>query len=75
MINGIYEDAGEYNGKRSYELTGNGWFIWWNDIDTWIISTIRGVSGDSFWTWPFPNIEGTYEPNGGASDGATVTEI
>ncbi len=72
---GTYEDAGEYNGKRSYELTGNGWFIWWNGIDKWVISTERGVATGNWWARVDPNIEGLYTPQDTALGDATVTQI
>lgn len=72
---GTYEDDGEHAGKRSYELAGNGWFLWWDGIDTWYISMELGVKGAGYWSHADPNIEGDYEPKFEADGIATVTEI
>ncbi len=72
---GTYEDAGEHNGKRYYQRAGNGWFIWWDNIAAWWISTVLGVKGASYWGRTDPDIAGPYSAFGGASGEATVTEI
>jgi len=72
---GNYVDAGEFNGKRSYELTPDGWFIWWDTEGWWTISVTRGLVGFSFWTREDPEIQGLYSPGGTATGDATVTEI
>lgn len=74
-VTGTYEDAGEHEGKRSYELAGNGWFIWWDGVEAWYISTERGVPGANHWARIDPNIEGLYDEGGEAVGVATVTEI
>ena len=58
----------------SYELTGGGWFIWWDGIDSWKISIVRGTEGQDFWTLNHPVMEGVYTPGGTASGDATVAE-
>jgi len=74
-VTGIYEDAGEFFGKRSYELTGNGWFIWWDPLGAdWYISAIRGNKDPPVWLKPMP-ITGNYFPTPPANGVATVTEI
>jgi len=72
---GTYEDAGEYNGKRSYQLVGNGWFIWWDPEGNWAISTERGNVGANFWVLFDPEIAGTYSAGGDAEGDAIVTGI
>lgn len=72
---GTYNDAGEHNGKRYYELAGNGWFLWWDGDANWLLSTEIGVTEDNWWTRTDPNIEGLYIPRGTATGTATVTEI
>lgn len=74
-VTGTYEDVGEFNGKRSYELTGNGWFIWWDDLADWWITTERGTLGPPHWNRHDPTIEGVYPPTPPADGFATVTEI
>lgn len=72
---GTYEPIGPYNGKSSYKLAGNGWSLWWNGVDAWIISTIRGTEGVNYWLHVGVEIEGDYTPEGPNTGDATVTVI
>lgn len=74
-MNGTYEIVGEYNGKQSYQRVPDNWFIWWDNIDSWYISTERGVPGAQHFKRNFPDIEGDYPAAPGATGTATVTEI
>ncbi len=74
-VTGTYEDAGEYNGKRYYQRTPNGWFIWWDGVEFWDISQAPGSIMPISWFHNFPDIEGLYSPGAGASGNATVAEI
>ena len=72
---GTYEDAGEHYGERYYQRTPNGYFLWWNGLDTWYISTELDIPGAAWWQRIDPNIEGIYAPGGTAVGDATVAEI
>lgn len=72
---GTYLPIGPYNNKPSYELAGNGWFIWWEPPDRWRISDQLGGSIVGWWERVDPNIEGDYQPILGVTGVATVTEI
>jgi len=74
-VTGDYRPIGLHNGKMSYELEGNGWFIWWNGINTWIISTEVGLEHDDWWERVNALVVGAYNPLGGAIGIATVAEI
>jgi len=74
-VTGEYSPIGTYNGKPSYELAGNGWFLWWNGVATWFISSALGFSGEDWWERVDPNIEGLYTNEGTATGDATVTKI
>lgn len=74
-VTGTYNPIGSYNDKPSYEIVATGWFIWWDGIDSWKISTVRGTEGADFWTRNDPAIEGVYTPGGTATGDATVTEV
>ncbi len=74
-VTGTYNPIGPYNDKPSYEIVGTGWYIWWDGIDTWNISTLRGTQGADYWTRTDPLIEGLYSPGGTAIGDATVTVI
>ena len=74
-VTGTYNPIGPYNTKPSYELVATGWFIWWDGIDTWKISTVRGTEGVNWWDRNDPSIEGVYSPAGTAVGDATVAEL
>jgi len=74
-VTGQYDPVGPYNDKPSYEIVATGWFIWWDGINSWKISTVRGTEGANFWTRANPAIEGVYTPGGTATGDATVAEI
>ena len=74
-MTGAYEDTGEFNDKRYYYRPPVDGFIWWTGLDRWIISQMLGDTSGAFWHNISPNIEGIYDPQGGALGDATVTEI
>jgi len=74
-VTGTYNPIGPYNDKPSYQLATNGWFIWWDGVDSWKISTLRGTPGAAYWTRTDPAIGGLYTPGGTATGDATVTVI
>jgi len=74
-VTGTYNPIGSYNDKPSYEIVGTGWYIWWDGVDTWNISTLRGTQGTAYWTHALPGIEGAYTAGGTATGEATVTVI
>lgn len=73
-MTGTYNPIGAYNGKDSYEIVATGWFIWWDGINSWKVSTVRGTEGTDYWTRMSPDIEGPYTPGGTATGTATVAE-
>lgn len=74
-VTGDYLPNGIYNAKMSYQLVGNGWFIWWDAVDRWTISNTKGISAGNWWHRIDPDIEGAYVPQGTAVGIPTVTEI
>lgn len=73
-VEGTYEDAGEFDGKRYYSRNSD-WFIWFDSlVPAWYISTALGVTGDEFWKRDDLDIEGEYTQQGAATGPATVTE-
>ncbi len=74
-VRGSYEDAGEHNGKRYYQHTPDGWFIWWDGFVNWLISRTLGEIGVEYWLRHAIDIEGDYYPQLNAIGDATVTEI
>jgi len=74
-VTGTYNPIGTYNSKPSYEIVATGWFIWWDGIDSWKISTLRGTEGTNFWTRTDPAIVGQYDPTLPATGNAVVAEL
>lgn len=72
---GTYIESGSYKGKIYLKRTDNSYFVWWDGIAAWWISTVLAVKGASYWGRTDPNIEGAYSELGGATGEATVTEI
>ncbi len=72
---GTYLPIGPWNDKPAYELASNGWYIWWDGVDAWMITATLGVVAGPIWDRTDPNIVGNYVPLGGAVGIATVTEI
>lgn len=71
---GDYDTKGKYNSKDYAEETGSNFFIWWDGIDSWIISTVLGVTGVDYHKRTNPSIIGVYSPEGAATGDATVAE-
>jgi hypothetical protein len=62
-----------YEDKPSYVSKDREWFIWWDNIDSWIISDSVGWKEGPYWSRTDPAIIGTYSPQGGATGTATVS--
>lgn len=71
-VTGTYDPLGVYNLKPTYEIQATGWFIWWDGVDSWKISTVVGTEGTDYWTRNNANIVGVYTPGGTATGDATV---
>jgi len=69
---GIYSYYSYYNGKPYFVTAGAGYFIWWDGVDSWIISDRLGIEGTAYWTRTDPDIEGVYTACGTATGEATV---
>ena len=61
-----------YNGKESWARETPGYYLWWDGIDTWTISTELGTPGTAYWTRQDPNPVGLYSPQGTATGDATL---
>jgi hypothetical protein len=72
--------AGNYNAESGYndELTWSNdlrtFFLWWDDVDSWIISYAYDGLDKEYWKKSTPGILGDYEPYGGASGVATILQ-
>ena len=71
-VTGNYIRVPEYNSKPSYMLAAGGWYIWWDGVDTWNISTVQGTQGANYWTRVSAAIAGVYAVGGGSIGEATV---
>jgi hypothetical protein len=69
---GNYWVESEYKDKPSYVLDGRAFFIWWDGIDSWIISNSVGWKEGPYWSRTDPTMAGNYTPCAGAIGTATV---
>lgn len=60
--NGDYYSVGTYNGKVLYRRGDNAFSLWWDDVDTWILSPTPGSLVGGYWYFSNPTIFGTYTP-------------
>jgi len=69
---GDYDTVGTYNGKGYCKITVGSFYIWWDGVDSWIISAVLGTTGADYHKRTDPNIVGVYGPEGAATGDATV---
>jgi len=77
---GVYSRTGTHNSKDYYksDIThpdGAGgvtnWFIWWDNVDSWITSTVLGTNGTNYWKRTNAEPAGDYTNQGNAA--GTIT--
>jgi len=68
-----YDVTGYYNNKIYCTRRIAGYFIWWDGVDSWIISEVLGTVGALSWKRTDPNIIGVYGPEGTATGDATIS--
>ncbi len=71
---GIYLPRGPHNGKPSYRRTDSGFFLWWDNVDKWIISVLLGVLGVGHWSRQSDIIVGQYLHQGTYTGDPTLFE-
>jgi len=71
-VTGMYDYDGQFGGKDSFRRPDGAWFIWWHPFANWVISVAKDDLVGMKWERHFPNIDGEYEPFGGATGTATV---
>jgi hypothetical protein len=81
LYNGIlyFPYQGEHVGATPWLTVGLGiqtinpnWFLWWDGIDSWILSPVLGVTGTCYWKLTSYNFLGTYSPFGTAFGSAVL---
>mgnify|MGYP007071570422 CR=1 FL=1 len=66
-FNGEYLDNETYQGgKAAYTNQDGDGFLWWNGVDSWIISAVQGTSGSDYFKLKADDPVGTYKPKGTA---------
>lgn len=72
---GDYSTRG-WHGSKAYSQrkADDAYSLWWDGIDSWIISAVLGTKGTDYWSREDPNIIGVYTPNGEATGDATVAK-
>lgn len=69
---GDYACESEYEEEFTYVLEDRTFFLWWDGIDSWIISGSVGWKEGPYWSRADPAIAGDYAPYGGAAGIAAV---
>ena len=69
---GNYDTLGVYNGKDYCKHVSASFYVWWDGVDSWIISAALGVTGADYHKRTDPVINGVYGPQGAATGDATV---
>ena len=70
-----YLGNGTYQTKTAYQIdtaAGDYW-IWWDNVDTWIISAAKGDITGAYWSQTNATVNGTYTAQNGATGEAAVT--
>jgi len=70
---GVYLTNGLYNNKATAFCTAQSLYIWWDGIDSWIMSTAPGTLDAGYWKRTDPQIIGTYTHTGTATGGPVLS--
>lgn len=60
-------------GLATFNLTGSNYLLWWNGVNAWYISLVKGTPGPAYWIRYNPSHLGNYAPQGTAKGTATVS--
>jgi len=71
---GDFFTLGWHNGKGYCKHLTESFYIWWDGIDSWIISSAVGVTGTDYHKRTNPSIIGIYAIEGSATGEATVSQ-
>ncbi len=71
-ITGEFIVSGHYNDELSYTSENGLWHLWWDNIDTWFISSAKGTASGVYWEREDPDKEGAYTEQGDADSGCSV---
>lgn len=74
-VTGPYHAGGVYRGKPYYVNADHSYSIWWDGVDTWLITVGPGLTAPAKWALVSPDIEGVYTPSLPYTGNATVSEI
>jgi len=69
---GDYDTLGWSNGKGYCRHLTESFYLWWDGIDSWVISAALGETGANYHKRTDPSIIGVYGPVGEATGDATV---
>jgi hypothetical protein len=69
---GCFSSGVCYAGRPGYANALKTFFIWWDGIDSWFISSSLGETTGPYWKRTATTIIGAYDPYGGSIGTATV---
>lgn len=74
-FDGSYFKTGDLNGESAYtNRDGNG-FLWWDNVDSWIVSAVLGTEGTDYFKRTDPSQIGAYTNEGSATGTVTGADI
>lgn len=71
---GDYDVLGHYEDRPWSKHQTENFYIWWDGIDSWIISTVLGTTGDDYHKRTDINVNSIYSPEGIATGDAIIAE-
>ena len=74
-FDGSYFKTGDLNGDSAYTNRDGAGFLWWDGVDSWIVSAILGTEGTDYFKRTDPSQIGTYTNQGSATGTVTSADI
>jgi hypothetical protein len=69
---GSYSSESQHEGAPSYANSLRTFFVWWDGVDSWIVSDEIGNIENPYWKRTDPAIVGDYTPQNAAVGTATI---
>ena len=74
-FDGSYFATGVLNGDSAYTNRDGAGFLWWDGVDSWIVSAVLGTEGTDYFKRTDPSQIGAYTNQGSATGTVTGADI
>lgn len=74
-FDGSYFKTGEEGGDSAYTNRDGAGFLWWDGVDSWIVSAVLGTEGTDYFKRTDPSQIGEYTNQGSATGTVTGADI